>query len=40
MSNIVLDKGTFFRRIKKIYSEWKVRSEGPWKSAAGGGVIT
>lgn len=25
MSNIVLDKTTFFRRIKKIYSEWKVR---------------
>lgn len=23
MSNIVLDKETFFRRIKRLYSEWK-----------------
>lgn len=25
MSNIVLDKETFYRRIGRIYSEWKVR---------------
>lgn len=25
MSNVVLDKEPFFRRIKRLYSEWKVR---------------
>lgn len=25
MSNIALDKDTFFRRIRRLYSAWKVR---------------
>ena len=29
MAAIVLDKSTFFRRIKKVYSEWKVKEISP-----------